>query len=77
MNGLDTPNVRMVLLGADHQKSNYAKHTEALRMTEVLEFALSLRNNGNNNGGFPHLQAYKLAYAWTLLDHGHVQAALR
>ncbi|RKP10430.1 Sec23-binding domain of Sec16-domain-containing protein [Thamnocephalis sphaerospora] len=77
MNGLDTSSVRMVLMGADHQQLSYCKNTEALRMTEVLEFALSLRSSGNGSGGFPHLQAYKLAYAWALQDQGHLQASLR
>jgi hypothetical protein len=79
MNGLGT-SARIVLLGVDHQhQSNFYKSTEALRMSEILEFALSLRTTNNTSGsnGLPHLQAYKLAHLWTLIDAGYLGEALR
>ena len=78
MNGLGTSSARIVLLGVDHQQqSTFYKNSEALRMTEVLEFAMSLKSNASASSGFPHLQAYKLAHVWSLLDAGYVQEALR
>ncbi|KAI9592921.1 Sec23-binding domain of Sec16-domain-containing protein, partial [Syncephalis fuscata] len=77
MNGLGT-SARIVLLGTDHQQqSTFYKHTEAIRMTEILEFVLSLKSSATTSSGFPHLQAYKLAHVWSLLDAGYIHEALR
>jgi hypothetical protein len=43
-------------------------------MTEIYEFGLSLISN---DGGLPHLQAYKLLYAWWLADCGYLNEARR
>lgn len=43
-------------------------------MTEIYEFGLSLNNS---DGGLPHLQAYKLLYAWWLADCGYLNEARR
>ncbi|CAJ0846909.1 12758_t:CDS:10, partial [Entrophospora sp. SA101] len=75
--GIDTPNTRFTLVGKDYLCSNsidYFHDWEALRLTEIYEFGISLTGN---EGGLPFLQAYKLIYAWWLVDCGHLNEARR
>ncbi|CAI2177494.1 10668_t:CDS:2 [Funneliformis geosporum] len=76
ISGFDAPNVRFTLLGTDSHNlpiSNF-HNWQSLRMTEIYEFGLSLNNN---DGGLPHLQAYKLLYAWWLADCGYLNESRR
>ncbi|RIA82559.1 Sec23-binding domain of Sec16-domain-containing protein, partial [Glomus cerebriforme] len=77
ISGFDAPNVRFTLLSNDYINSlsiNNFYDWRSLRMTEIYEFGLSLNSN---DGGLPHLQAYKLLYAWWLADCGYLNEARR
>ena len=75
--GIDIPTCRMSLLSVDylHQQSTFFHNCDAIRLTEIYEFARSLQ--GDSDGCLPFLQAYKLLYAWWLIDYGHVNEAKR
>ncbi|KAI5867280.1 Sec23-binding domain of Sec16-domain-containing protein [Durotheca rogersii] len=77
--GLDDPNANFVLVGADHrrQADQFAKETEALQLSEVYEYALSLSASSNIAQSCPHLAAYKLQYAMTLAEYGFRDKALQ
>ncbi|ROT42144.1 hypothetical protein SODALDRAFT_326309 [Sodiomyces alkalinus F11] len=76
--GLDDPTASFVLLGADHrtQAEQFAKDTEALLLSEVYEYGLSL-GSGSMSTGVPHLAAYKLQHAVVLAEHGFRDKALQ
>lgn len=77
--GLDDPNANYVLVGADHrrQADQFAKETEALQLSEVYEYGLSLVGGSNVPQSCPHLAAYKLQHAMTLAEHGFRDKALQ
>ncbi|KAL6360574.1 hypothetical protein LRP88_06280 [Fusarium phalaenopsidis] len=77
--GLDDPNAHFVLLGADHrqQADQFAKETEALQLSEVYEYGLSLAGGVHAAAGAPHLAAYKLQHAMVLAEYGHRDKALQ
>ncbi|KAM5345028.1 hypothetical protein ACJ41O_010890 [Fusarium nematophilum] len=77
--GLDDPNANFVLLGADHrqQSDQFAKETEALQLSEVYEYGLSLAGGALAAAGTPHLAAYKLQHAMVLAEYGHRDKALQ
>lgn len=76
--GLDDPNANFVLVGADHrrQADQCAKETEALQLSEVYEYGLSLAGGLNVAQSCPHLAAYKLQHAMTLAEYGFRDKAL-
>ncbi|CAG8698294.1 3678_t:CDS:2, partial [Ambispora leptoticha] len=76
--GIDSPNSRFSLIGKDYLNSpftGYFRDLDALHLTEIYEFGLTL--NKNDEGGLPFLQAYKLLYAWWLIDCGYTNEARR
>ena len=77
--GLDDPNANFVLVGADHRRQAdlFAKETEALQLSEVYEYGLSLAPSSNVAQGCPHLAAYKLQHAMVLAEHGFRDKALQ
>ncbi|GKU01979.1 copii coat assembly protein sec-16 [Fusarium langsethiae] len=77
--GLDDPNANFVLIGADHrqQSDQFAKETEALQLSEVYEYGLSLAGGALGTAGTPHLAAYKLEHAMTLAEYGHRDKAMQ
>lgn len=77
--GLDEPNASFVLLGADHrrQADQFAKETEALQLSEVYEYGVSLAAGSNVTQSCPHLAAYKLQHAMVLAEHGFRDKALQ
>ncbi|KAI8959112.1 Sec23-binding domain of Sec16-domain-containing protein [Daldinia sp. FL1419] len=77
--GLDDPNVNFVLVGADHrrQADQFAKETEALQLSEVYEYGLSLTGGSSIVHSCPHLAAYKLQHAMTLAEYGFRDKALQ
>ncbi|KAI0157578.1 Sec23-binding domain of Sec16-domain-containing protein [Xylariaceae sp. FL1272] len=77
--GLDDPNSNFVLVGADHrrQADSFAKETEALQLSEVYEFGLSLVGGTSAGQSCPHLAAYKLQHAMVLAEHGFRDKALQ
>ncbi|KAI1376478.1 Sec23-binding domain of Sec16-domain-containing protein [Hypoxylon crocopeplum] len=77
--GLDDPNANFVLVGADHrrQADQFAKETEALQLSEVYEYGLSLAGGSNVAQGCPHLAAYKLQHAMTLAEYGYRDKAMQ
>ncbi|RSL76423.1 hypothetical protein CEP51_009971 [Fusarium floridanum] len=77
--GLDDPNAHFVLLGADHrqQADQFAKETEALQLSEVYEYGMSLAGGVHAAAGAPHLAAYKLEHAMVLAEYGHRDKALQ
>lgn len=76
--GVDDPNASFVLLGADHktQAEQFGKETEALLLSEVFEYGLSL-TTGHLSTGIPHLAGYKLQHAITLAEYGFRDKALQ
>lgn len=59
---------------------NFHVDDDAIVLTEILEFALSLAPLSKGQepfNGLPHLQAYKLVRAVSLAEMGHVLAANR
>ncbi|KAH9904700.1 Sec23-binding domain of Sec16-domain-containing protein [Xylariomycetidae sp. FL2044] len=77
--GLDDPNANFVLVGADHrrQADQFAKETEALQLSEVYEYGLSLGGGSNATQTCPHLAAYKLQHAMVLAEYGFRDKALQ
>lgn len=77
--GLDDPNADFVLLGSDHkrQSDQFAKETEALELSEVYEYGLTLAGTVAASAGTPHLAAYKLQHAITLAEYGFRDRALQ
>ncbi|KAI1816706.1 Sec23-binding domain of Sec16-domain-containing protein [Poronia punctata] len=77
--GLDDPNANFVLVGADHrrQADQFAKETEALQLSEVYEYGLSLAPSSNVAYTCAHLAAYKLQHAMVLAEHGLRDKALQ
>lgn len=84
VSGLDFPNVRTVLFDVDHvgkfgmQRPRFFLSPEAVQLSEAFEVAQILANASNvGQGSLPHLQAYKLAYAWRLAELGFADIAAR
>ncbi|KAJ4406515.1 vesicle coat component [Gnomoniopsis sp. IMI 355080] len=77
--GLDDPRAQFVLVGADHrtQPQQFFKETEALLLSEVYEYGLSLTGTPSLANGVPHLSVYKLQHAMTLAEHGFRDKALQ
>lgn len=77
--GLDDPSADFVLLGSDHrqQSDQFAKETEALLLSEVYEYGISLGTGVAAAAGAPHLAAYKLQHAITLAEYGYRDKALQ
>lgn len=77
--GFDDPNVDFVLLGSDHRQNAHqiAKDTEALQLSEVYEYGLSLSGAPSATAGAPHLAAYKLHHAIALAEYGYRDRALQ
>ncbi|KAJ2904009.1 hypothetical protein MKZ38_008941 [Zalerion maritima] len=77
--GLDDPASNFVLVGADHRRQahQFANETEALLLSEVYEYGLSLAPGIIAGQMAPHLAAYKLVHAMTLAEHGHRDKALQ
>ncbi|KAI9338587.1 Sec23-binding domain of Sec16-domain-containing protein, partial [Zopfochytrium polystomum] len=77
LDGVDSLNKRIVLLGVDHHAnpSSFWKNAGALQLTEIYEYSQTLR--GEASAVLPHLQAYKLAKGRWLSDLGLVDASAR
>lgn len=77
--GVDDPNVDFVLLGSDHrlQGDHFAKEDEALQLSEIYEYGLSLSASASATSGAPHLAVYKLYHAMSLAEYGHRDKALQ
>ncbi|KAG6016364.1 hypothetical protein E4U43_003749 [Claviceps pusilla] len=77
--GLDDPNSDFVLVSSDHkrQSDQFAKETEALLLSEVYEYGLTLGSGVAASAGAPHLAAYKLQHAVTLAEYGFRDKAIQ
>ncbi|KAK7731730.1 vesicle coat component [Cytospora paraplurivora] len=77
--GLDDRKAQFVLVGADHRKhaQQSFKETEALLLSEVYEYGLSLSGAPAHTIGVPHLAVYKLQHAITLAEYGYRDKALQ
>ncbi|KAK2602408.1 hypothetical protein N8I77_008943 [Diaporthe amygdali] len=77
--GLDDPQAQFVLVGADHRKQaqQFFKETEALLLSEVYEYGLSLSGAPQYAVGVPHLAVYKLQHAMTLAEYGFRDKAMQ
>lgn len=77
--GLDDPQAQFVLVGADHRKQaqQFFKETEALLLSEVYEYGLSLSGTPQFTVGVPHLAVYKLQHAMTLAEYGFRDKAMQ
>ncbi|KAL1896565.1 vesicle coat component [Sporothrix stenoceras] len=78
--GLDDPAAQFVLLGADHKRQAdlFAKETDAVLLSEVYEYGLSLTGASSlGASNSPHLTAYKLQHAMVLSEYGLRDKALQ
>lgn len=78
--GFDDPNTSIVLLGSDHKQQglHFYREPEALELSEVYEYGLSLAGgSAAAAGGTPHLAFYKLQHAATLAEYGYRDKALQ
>ena len=76
MEGADNPESKVVLLGADHRKHSktFATNVDAIQATECFEYIQRLQNS---QFLLPHFQAYKIIYAYILLDYGFTDEAYK
>lgn len=76
--GLDDPNASFTLLGIDqrHATGYFAKDLEAVQLSEIYEYGLSLSGVAIAANGLPHLAAYKFQHAMALAEYGHRDKAL-
>jgi hypothetical protein len=77
--GFDDNLAQFVLVGSDHHKQSqqFAKELEALQLSEVYEYGLSLAGGIAATAGAPHLAAHKLQHAVILAEHGFRDKALQ
>ncbi|KAG1756748.1 Sec23-binding domain of Sec16-domain-containing protein [Suillus paluster] len=80
--GIGSPSGRIVLIGSrsPHAWPAFYKDTDPIVLSEIIEFALSLKSIPKGQEpfhGLPHLQAYKLIRASYLAEIGETQAASR
>ncbi|ROW02649.1 hypothetical protein VSDG_01830 [Cytospora chrysosperma] len=77
--GLDDQQAQFVLVGADHRKQAQQsfKESEALLLSEVYEYGLSLSGAPAHSSGVAHLAVYKLQHAMTLAEYGYRDKALQ
>jgi hypothetical protein len=80
--GIGSPSGRVVLIGSrnPHAWPSFYKDTDPIILSEIAEFAFSLKcvTKGQEPfHGLPHLQAYKLIRASYLAEIGEIQAASR
>lgn len=70
--GADDLNTQIVLLGADHRQNPLTFHhdTDAIMLSEVLEFATTTLAASSAGAPMPHLAVYKLQRANELTDSG-------
>lgn len=70
--GRDDPNASFVLLGVDHKSDaiGIGADLDAILLTEILEFSLTLAHTPGTSPIVPHLQNYKLLHAYELAEHG-------
>lgn len=72
------PSSRIILLGSIPFASESAIDLESVKLTELLEYALSLvpvLKGHEPFVGLPHLQAFRLYHAATLADAGDISRA--
>jgi hypothetical protein len=62
----------MVLMGVNHymRRANFFRDLNAVQLTECFQFVQRLQNVSFM---IPHFQAYKLLYAYTLVEYGFVE----
>jgi hypothetical protein len=82
MGGIGSPSARVILIGSrnPHSWPTFFKDTDTIILSEINEFALSLKSIPKGQEpfhGLPHLQAYKLIRASYLAEIGEIQAASR
>lgn len=80
--GIGSPSGRIVLIGSrnPHAWPSFYKDTDPIILSEIAEFAFSLKSVTKGQEpfhGLPHLQAYKLIRASYLAEIGEIQAASR
>jgi hypothetical protein len=80
--GVGSPSARIVLIGSrsPHSWPTFSKDTDTIILSEIAEFALSLKSTPKGQEpfhGLPHLQAYKLIRASYLVEIGEIQTASR
>lgn len=82
LDGHDGSGARLTLLGTHSPNAStpYLRDLDGIMLTEVLEFALSLRpvpKGGEPYQGLPHLQAYRIVHALLLAEMGESKKALK
>ncbi|KAJ3300223.1 hypothetical protein HK104_003137 [Borealophlyctis nickersoniae] len=77
--GVDTPQVRTVLIGVNHMAhpNTFYRSPRAIQATEIFEYGQTLVSGIGLSNCLPHFQAYKLVYAWYLADLGYTDIATK
>jgi hypothetical protein len=76
--GIDDPNTNAVLIGSDHfrQPFQFDQDLEAILLTEVFEYGLSLSPSSHVPISVPHIAIYKLQHATILAELGQRDKSL-
>lgn len=71
---LDDPAVATVLVGTDHHRhpTTFYRDPLVLQLTELVEYGLK---ENKDHLSLPHLQSYKLYYAYLLAEMGFMESA--
>jgi len=71
--GPDNPHAHITLLGADlvQQRSGDAPDVDAILLSEVYEYCISVSPSSSTSSAVPHLQGYKLYHAMKLAEYGY------
>ena len=71
--GSDDPQSSIALLGVNHSLNavDQVQNLEAILLSEVYEFGLSLSTSSPVSAVVPHLQAHKLHHAMVLAEYGY------
>lgn len=73
LGGSDDPQTHVALIGADHVQQPFrdAADIDAILLSEVYEYSVSLSPSSPASTVVPHLQGYKLYHALKLVDYGY------
>jgi len=71
--GSDNPHTHIALIGADlvQQSLGDAAGVDAILLTEVYEYCISVSPSSSTSSVVPHLQGYKLYHAMKLAEYGY------
>ena len=71
--GSDNPQTHIALIGADLAQGSFsdAEGVDAILLSEVYEYCISVSPSASTSSVVPHLQGYKLYHAMKLAEYGY------